>query len=138
MFDPCPLTPALELCSSARCSDTKLFLVVDECKTNECDTVNLLAMQHDGWVLAVTGRRQAYLLGTVPLPRILPTLARISSRSRHRAPVDKVKFSDRDSDVLAFSSFPRLTLVSRCYVPGCYKTKGARHITTLVTRGTGS
>jgi hypothetical protein len=70
-----------------------------------CDTVNLLAMQHDGWVLAVTGRRQAYLLGTVPLPRILPTLARISSRSRHRAPVDKVKFSDGDSDVVACISF---------------------------------
>jgi hypothetical protein len=95
-------------------------------------------MQHDGWVLAVTGRRQAYLapchfLASSP-----------HSLGFHRAPVIALPSTRLNlaiailTSLLALSSFPRLTLVSRCYVPGCYKTKGARHITTLVTRGTGS
>jgi hypothetical protein len=36
MFDPCPPMPALEFCSSTECSDTKLLLVVEKCKTKEC------------------------------------------------------------------------------------------------------
>jgi hypothetical protein len=105
MFDPCPPMPALEFCSSTRCSDTKLLLVVEKCKTNECVilSIYLRCMQHDGWILAVIGRRQAYLAPCHFLassPHLLGF-----HRSRHRAPVEKVKFSDHDSDVLVCTFF---------------------------------